>query len=228
MPSHVIGTLKEYSLHAEIKNWYREANDHIELYIDGFLVDIVRGNQLVEIQIGHFYSLRNKLSKLLPNHPIRVVYPIPILKWVSRYDRHDDKFLGHRRSPKKRYVQTIFEELVYIPLHIMHPNLAIEVLLVEQEDIWVNDGKGSWRRRYWSVEDRKLISIYDRILFSDPEDYLSLLPVGLPGQYSSLDVSNLGGISQALARKMLYSLSRMNLISLASTRNNRKYYSIEM
>jgi hypothetical protein len=227
MPTHVIGILKEFSLHAEIKNWYSEPCDLIEIKVEGFLIDIVRGDMLIEIQTGHFYSLRNKLTKLLPNHPIRLVYPIPILKWITRYDAPGSGFIGRRRSPKKGQIQLIFDELVYLPGHVMHPNLTVEVLLIEQEDIWVNDGKGSWRRHYWSIADRKLISICGRRLFTAADDYLSLLPIGLPSHFSSKDVSDLGGFSQGLARKILYCLFKMDLIKLVSTQNRRRYYSCE-
>ncbi len=225
---HVIGTIKEYSLHAEIKNWYRETGDLVESKVDGYLIDIVRGDQLIEIQTGHFYAMRNKLSRLLTKHPVRVVYPIPILKWVSRYDKQESKLLGRRRSPKKGRIQSVFEELIYLQMHILHPNLAVEVLLIEQEDTLINDGKGSWRRGYWSVEDRKLISIYERRLFCNPNDYLSLLPHNLPVHFSSLEVSKLGGISLGLARKVLYAFTKMNLIKQICSQNSRKYYSFEV
>ena len=228
MPSNKIGTLKENSLHAEIKNWYREPNDLVEIKIDGFLIDIARENLLIEIQTGHFYSLRNKLTRLLPNHPIRVVYPIPLQKWVSRYGDPESGIFSRRRSPKKGNIHSIFEELVYLPVHLLHPNLTVEVLSIEQEDTWVNDRKGSWKRNFWSLTDRKLILICERRLFTRPNDYLSLLPIGLPSRFSSQDVSNFGGLSQGLARKMLYCLSNMNLIKQVGVQNRRRFYSPEL
>jgi len=225
---HIIGTVKEYSLHADIKNWYRETSDLVESVVDGFVIDIVRGNQLIEIQTGHFYALKNKLSTLLTHHPIRVVYPIPVLKWVTRYDVLENRLLVRRRSPKKGKVQSIFDELVYLPIHILHDNLEIEVLLIEQEDIWYNDGKGSWRRRFWSVEDRRLNAILERRIFEYPDDYLALLPDGLPDRFSSQEVSKMGGGSRDIARKMLYCLSKMKMIKHVCTLGNSKYYSREI
>ncbi len=173
MSKSTIGILKENSLHAEIKNWYRQANDILEDKLEGYLIDIVRGDILIEIQTSHFYSLREKLTKLLPDHTIRLVYPIPVCKWISRYDINGNLLIGRRKSPKQNRIHSIFEELIYLPTQFMHQNFSLEVLLIEQEDIWINDGMGSWRRKHWSIADRKLWAVYDRTVFFEPNDYLS-------------------------------------------------------
>jgi hypothetical protein len=59
-----IGTLNEGALHAQLKDWYRRRGDRIEQVVDGFVVDLVRGNLLVEIQTGSFAPLRRKLDLL--------------------------------------------------------------------------------------------------------------------------------------------------------------------
>ena len=41
--SSCIGTMGERSLHAGLKQWYADADDRFEVTVDGFLVDIVRG-----------------------------------------------------------------------------------------------------------------------------------------------------------------------------------------
>ena len=49
-----IGTLNEGVLHAQLKNWYQRPGDRIEQVVGGFVVDLVRGDLLVEIQTGGF------------------------------------------------------------------------------------------------------------------------------------------------------------------------------
>ena len=45
-----IGTLNEGALHAQLKDWYRRRGDRVEQLVDGFVVDLVRSELLVEIQ----------------------------------------------------------------------------------------------------------------------------------------------------------------------------------
>jgi len=55
-----IGTLNEGALHAQLKEWYRRPGDLLEQVAGGFVVDLVRGDLLVEIQTGGFAPLRRK------------------------------------------------------------------------------------------------------------------------------------------------------------------------
>jgi hypothetical protein len=68
-----IGTLNEGALHAQLKDWYRRRGDRIEQVVDGFVVDLVRGNLLVEIQTGSFAPLRRKLDLLTQRYRVRLV-----------------------------------------------------------------------------------------------------------------------------------------------------------
>ena len=49
---NTIGTLNEKPLHAALKDWCARPGDQFEVFVDGFVVDIVRGNLLIEIQTG--------------------------------------------------------------------------------------------------------------------------------------------------------------------------------
>jgi hypothetical protein len=59
-----IGVLNEKPLHAALKQWYAQPGDGLEVTVDGFVIDIVRGHQLIEIQTGHFAAIKKKLSTL--------------------------------------------------------------------------------------------------------------------------------------------------------------------
>ncbi|MHC4563962.1 MAG: hypothetical protein ACYS8X_14490, partial [Planctomycetota bacterium] len=56
-----IGTLNEKPLHAALKDYYAEPKDRLEVEVDGFYVDLVRGDQLVEFQTAGFSAIRRKL-----------------------------------------------------------------------------------------------------------------------------------------------------------------------
>ena len=47
-----IGSLHEKSLHAALKAWCLQPGDHTEVPVDGYIIDIVRGDLLIEVQNG--------------------------------------------------------------------------------------------------------------------------------------------------------------------------------
>ena len=50
----MIGTLNEGSLHAALKLWYADPGDLVEHPVDGYVIDLVRDDLLIEVQTGGF------------------------------------------------------------------------------------------------------------------------------------------------------------------------------
>ena len=61
--------------------------------------------------------------------------------------------------------------LVHTPSLFKDGNFSLEVLLIEEEELRCNDGGGSWRIRGASVKDRRLLNVFDRIVFEDSRDF---------------------------------------------------------
>ena len=80
--SNGINTYNEKSLHAALKQVYALPGDQLEVNVDGYIIDLVRGDLLIEIQTGSFSPLKNKLARLVDTHPLRLVYPVPLEKWI--------------------------------------------------------------------------------------------------------------------------------------------------
>jgi len=209
MTTNGIGTLSERSLHASIKDWYAKSGDEIEAQVDGFFIDILRDDLLVEIQTRHLYAMRRKLVKLLgKGHNILVLHPIPIQKWICKVTL-DGEQISRRRSPKRGRYLDIFRELVRMADLMVKPGLSIGVLLTEQEEIWRDDGQGSWRRRGWSLIDQRLIGVRDQQIFKTPTDFKKLLPTELPVRFTTRDLARILGCQPALAGKIAYSFYKM-------------------
>ena len=81
-----IGTLQESSLHAALKAHYRQPGDQLETLVDGYVVDIVQPDLLIEIQTANFTAIRSKLRKLVKSHNLKLVYPIARDKWIVRIE----------------------------------------------------------------------------------------------------------------------------------------------
>lgn len=214
-----IGRLAEKSLHASLKARLAQPGDQQESVVDGFVIDIVRGDTLIEIQTRHLGAMRRKLHKLLPHHPIQIVHPIAAEKWIVRQTA-DGHLVRRRKSPKRGQVIDVFTELVRLPDLLTHPNLIVTVLLTRQEEIWRDDGQGSWRRKGWSVYDHQLLEVVSQHTFTTPTDWLSLLPAVLPDPFTNRNLAHALACRLALAQKMTYSLRHASLLQVVGKRGN--------
>lgn len=218
--------MTEYSLHSAIKDWYMGSGDALEVKVDDFIIDVLRGKLLIEIQTGNFSAIKKKLAKLLRNNnQVRLVYPIAKLKWIVHVSRSGE-FVRRRKSPKKGKLTDLFYELVHAPSLIKDRNFSLEVLLIEEEEVRCNDGRGSWRRRGVSVKDRKLLNVFDRIVFEDNQDFLDFLPKGLDEHFTNKVVASKLGISVTLAQKITYCLRKMDVISVAGKKRKELLFQV--
>lgn len=210
--------MQETTLHADLKEIYRLEGGLTEQWIDGFLIDVVRGDLLIEIQTKNLGALKRKLSTLLDAHPIRVVHPIAVKRNIILKDT-DGRIVRHRLSPKKGQIEDLFNELVYIARWIKHENFSLEVLMTTEDELRVQDGKGSWRRKGVSILDRELIRIHERHLLCKPSDYLQLLPIPLTGQFTNRQLAESKLIPTRLATKMTYTLVHMQILEIVGKKD---------
>lgn len=220
-----IGTLGERSLHAALKAWYAEPGDVFEVAIDDYVVDVVRGDLLIEIQTRHFSAMKRKLARLTEAHRVRLVHPIAAEKWIVKYGPDGLTQVDRRRSPKRGSALDVFYELVSFPQLLERDSLSIEVLLTREEEIRVNDGLGSWRRRGWSIVDSRLLEVVDRVVLASPGDCVALLPEGLPDPFTTRDVADALGEPIRLVQKMAYCLREMGAIDTVGRRGRAYLYS---
>lgn len=219
-----IGTLNEKSLHAAIKIWYAQPGDAVEVFVDGFLIDVVRDTRLIEIQTGDFAKIRHKLQTLVEHHPVRLVHPIAREQWIVRVDADGHTQIGRRKSPKRGRFEQLFDELVSFPELVAHPNFEIEVLFVRSERVLCNDGKGSWRRKRWSVHDHHLLDVLDSVKLASPADFSPLLVDALPRPFTNRELADTIKLSHRLAQKMTYCLRKMGVISVVGKRDRALLY----
>ena len=224
-PKHLIGTLGEKSLHSSLKDWYSQPGDRLETEVDGFHIDIIRKNLLIEIQTTNFSSLRRKLNTLIEKHPLHLVFPIAQEKWIVRLEADGVTQIGRRKSPKKGKLFHLFEELVSIPDLINNNNFSLEILLIQEEEVRCDDGTGSWRRKGLRIVDHHLIEVLSRHIFKKPSDFISLVPPDLPEPFSTEELAE--GIDQPrwIAQKMAYCLRNMGIIDIVGKNGNSFLYS---
>jgi hypothetical protein len=205
--------MQETTLHADLKEIYRLEGGQAETWVDGYLIDVVKPDLLIEIQTRNLGALKKKLADLLDNHPVRLVHPIAKEKFIV-LNSVDGNLIWRRRSPKKGRIENLFYELVYIARWANHPNFSFEVLLICEEEQRIRDGQGSWRRKGVSIQDRSLNKIIERHLFCNTTDYRLLLPLKLADPFTNRQLANLLSIPYRLASKMTYTLLQMGILEI--------------
>ena len=220
-----IGSLNEKPLHASLKKWYARPEDRFEVEVDGFVIDIVRDDQLLEIQTGNFASIRSKLKKLVRSHRVRLIYPIALEKWIAKLAKDDDSGIIRRKSPRRGREEDLFWEMVSFPRLLTNRNFSLEVLMIREEEVRRYKGKLNWRRRGWGIQERRLLEVVDRRLFEKPSDWLAFLPEGLES-FTTRDLAEGMDIRLKLAQKMAYCLRKAGVIKMTGKRGRANLYRV--
>jgi hypothetical protein len=220
-----IGLLNEKPLHASLKKWYAQPGDRFETVVDGFVIDIVRDDLLLEIQTGNFASVKSKLTNLVRSRHVRLIYPIAQEKWIVKLAKENNRGVTRRKSPKRGRVEELFWEMVSFPQLLSNRNFSLEVLMIRAEEARRYEGKRKWSRRGWVIEERRLLEVVDQRLFEEPADWLAFLPEGL-GSFTTRDLAEAIGIRRELAQKMAYCLRKVSVIELIGRRGRANLYKV--
>jgi hypothetical protein len=192
--------------------------DRFEVELGGFVIDICRGDTLIEIQTTSFAAMARKLDRLLSEHKICIVHPIAVETYLHKPGA------APRRSPKRNDIYALFDELVSMPTLLDHPNLTIEAALVvidkhQVADRRLNRGRGGWR-----TVDRELREVRSRHRFDSVRDLGLLLPGGLPPIFTTAELARAARTSKDRAQKMAYCLRANGLVEATGrTRQGIQY-----
>jgi hypothetical protein len=210
----LIGTLRESSLHASLKELYARAGDELEVVREGYVVDLVRPGELVEFQTGNFGSMRVKLAALLEHHRVRVVHPVAVETTIVRIDE-DGVVRSRRRSPLRGCQLSLFGELVALPALAAHPSLTFEVVLVRVEEHRVDAPRTRRRRKPWQIADRVLVELLEAQTYGGAAGLGSVLPASLGEPFTTLELAQMLEIPRELAQRIAYTLRKAGIIEAA-------------
>jgi hypothetical protein len=204
---------------------YAGPEDRVEEAVDGFIVDVVRPDELVEIQTTSFASAASKLRRLVETHAIVLVHPIAVERWLVRVDG-DGAVTDRRRSPKRGMALDLFHELVAFPELVAHSNFRIEVVLIREEELRgpIPDGARYRYPRQWWRLDRRLVEVVATVRVDTPADLLTLLPAGLPEAFTSADIAAASRRPKHLAMRATYCLVKAGATSSTGKRGRLKEY----
>lgn len=210
-------------MHAQVKNFCASAHSEFEVKLDGYYIDIVDGDELIEIQTQNFGALKKKFLHLLENHRMRLVYPLVVERFLVT---HDEGESIERKSPKRGKLLDVFEELVSVPEFFLYDNFSLDVLLVGAVEHRVVTPKVRWRDKGFKRVAKSLVEIKERHLFKNKGDLLALLPDELPAEFTTEDIVCLKRMPKKRAQQIAYCLSRMNATRCVGHRGRYKAYSL--
>jgi len=219
-----IGTKKESSLHRSLKFRFSGSEGAIETQVGDYVCDgITSQGEIIEVQNGSFGPIKEKVKTLAKTNKIRIIHPIIIKKHIELYDS-DGSLLHKRKSPKKGNVWDLFKALIYAPDLAMLKNLVIELAVIDIVEKRINDGKGSWRRKGISINDRFLEVWHSSVVLSRRSDYYQFIPFKKSEYFTTQDLAEKAGINTTLAGKTLYTLAKMNLVEKTGKKGNAFIY----
>lgn len=219
--SSYIGTLKESPLHRDLKFHYKGEAGRTEQHIDKYVVDVLQGDQIVEIQTSNFGSMRSKLEDLHQDYQIKVVYPIAKKKVLVRH--HNGELL-RRTSPKRGNLYEIFNELIALPELLEMSGVELEVAYVHIEETRRYDRRRAWRRGHWVISRKSLVKLLDTECFQTTTDLFERVLGELTESFTTSDVRSKLGVNLNLAQKIVYCFHKVGFITSNAKQGKFRLY----
>jgi hypothetical protein len=212
----------ETSLHRQLKERYgAAAGGRTEVALEGFRIDAVAADgALIEVQSGPLGPLRQKLGRLLPTHRVRVIKPVVLRRRLIRRTRRHGADLSARFSPRRGALVDVFDDLVGLARFLPHPNLDLDLLAVEIDEIRMT------RRRWpgYRVLDRRLAAVVATVPVRHGHDLWALLPEAVPCPFTTRDLAALLGRPLDFAQRVAYCLRWAEAVTVAGKLGNSRLY----
>lgn len=195
-----------------------------EQKVGKYVVDVLKGDHIYEIQTANFGALKSKLEVLLETHAVTLVHPIAVNKiLVKRTETGEQR----RRSPKVGSVLDVFDELVYLPKILNQRNFSLELAYVTIEELRHFDAKKAWRRRHWVVSERRLVGVDRTVRYASYADLFAEISAQLPQQFTTATVARALGTTRSKAQKVAYCFREGGLLNVIGKEGNALVYSID-
>ena len=217
----------ETTLHRQLKQIYAGDGERTEVCLEGYRIDAVTQDQLVEIQLSSLAAIRRKIARLLDRHRVLVVKPIVVRKQLIKRRTEGGRVVNRRASPKRGTVLDLFGELVHFTDVFPHPQLEMQIVLVEIEE-WRFPGHGRRRRHRdndFVVEDQRLLDIQKVYRLNTATDLPRLLPVPLPATFNTLDLANALKVDRWIAQQVAYCFCKTGTSRTVGKTGNTLLYS---
>ena len=222
-----VGTLGEKTLHSVIKRYLQPNEVYREVNIIGRLVaDIYDGEAITEIQTRNFLALKKKLPRLIEVAPVRIVLPLPYLKWVYWIDNETGEISKKRKSPKCGRPHDGLYEMSKIKEFLADGRISLTVLMINMEEYRNLDGWANGGKRGSSRHERIPTELVEEYNFSSPEDYLFFVPDGLNEEFTLKEFEKASKLNHNRARGGLDILRSLGIVTTVGKRGRENLYQV--
>ena len=219
-----IGRLNERTLHLTLKKMLEPDPAFHEVKYRGYIADIKRGNEIIEIETRSFANLKKKLDTFLEDCTVTLVYPVASSKYVVWVDPETGELSDKRKSPKKGRPSDIAFELYRLREHLGKPGFNLKIVTLEMTDYRRRDG--------WSRDGKRGAERIERIPgavssvmdISSPQDYALLADVIPGGEFTAAEFASANRIKTRYAWYLLSILCLTHVISKCGKRGRADLY----
>lgn len=218
-----IGTLSEKPIHAAIKYTVEPNDSYHEVRIGTFVADVVTEQGLVEVQTRNLFGMKKKLAAFLREGNVRLIHPIAEKKWICWVDEESGEVKNPTRSPKRGKPYDSFMELMYLRDYLQHPNLTLELWMLEVEEYRFLNGRGADKKNHATRYQQVPLDLKEIIVCKCATDYLSLLPE-LPAPFTRKELQKAAKRSECWAQRCIYTLEQLELVRRCGKEGNAILY----
>lgn len=182
-----INTMGEKRLHQVLKRYYEPDETCHEQKVGRHIADILRGDEIVEVQTASLYPLKAKVAFYLreTDYRVTIVHPIIERKWVTWVDPATGDMSKRNRSPKKGSLLGELDELVYLAEHLPADRLRFVFPHLEVSDFRLLDGWSSDRKRGSTRYERVPLALLGEDVLASRDDFAACLPAALPDPFTA-------------------------------------------
>lgn len=216
----------ETTLHQQLKSLYAPGSAQTEVRLGSYRIDVVDREHLIEIQHASLAAIRSKIQALVQRHRVKVVKPVVERKYLVSLNRKNGRVQRRRLSPKRGMLLEIFDELTHFVPVYPHPNLILEVPILDIEE-YRYPGHGRrrrWRRDDYVVQDRKLLAWKETHEFRSGSDLRRLVDQRLATPFDTASLSAALQIHRSFAQRIAYCLVNTRAANRTGKRGNAWLY----
>ena len=201
-------TLSERTLHRAVKDYLEPDRQYQEVPVAGFVADIFRDGQLLEVQTGSVTPLVKKLLRLPKEYPVTIVLPIVREKTLVTLSEEGELL---SRLPR------------LLPL-AERPGVRLRLILVDADEYRTETPSKRVGRSLCRRLDRVPTAFGEELDLAFPEELGALLPPGLPDPFTREELRKLTRLSVRGMSGGLSALMKLGAVRPAGKDGRRTLY----
>ena len=211
----------EKRLHRILKDWISEDRSTQEQSVGRYTADLLRKDEIFEIQTKSLRPLFQKLKYYLEEteYRVTVVHPILAEKTLIRADRETGEVFSVKKSPKKGRALDGLIELYWLSSLLPNDRIAVRFLLLRADEVRYSERV---RYRKSGAYDSELFprEMLEEIVLQSQEDYRLFLPEDFP----DFTAAEYAAFSKLRGRKVYSALNTLCAVGLLRKEQEGKKY----